>query len=472
MFVITTEAVHQVTKRPQATVAVLAFCGIVVSVMHTVIMPLVPRLPGIFGASPADTIWAVTVTLLAVAVATPSVGRLGDMFGKRRMLLMSLMILIAGSALAATSSSLEQLIVARALQGMATGVIPLGISIMRDALPPERLGPATAVMSASLGVGGALGLPAAAFLAEQADWRVLFWVAAGLGAVAVALVALVLSRSPVSGGRFDVVGALGLSAALTCLLLGISQGAEWGWGSGRTLSLFGGALCLLGVWVPFELRHRYPLVDLRTLARRQVLLTNLASVAFGFAMFSMFLVIPQVLQLPDGGEFGFGQSMLVVGLIMAPSGLVMLATAPVSARVTRARGAKTTLMFAAVIVAVGYLLGAFLLNEIWQIVLMSTLVGAGIGLGYGAMPTLIMRAVDVTETAAANGLNMLMRAVGSAISSAVAGVVLAQMSVSTGGASLPTPTGFQVVLVIGAGAALVALGVAAFLPGPHRGSVR
>ena len=340
--------------RPNLVVVVLALGGIVVSLMQTLVIPLVPELPGLLNADPADTAWVITATLLASAVATPVVGRLGDMYGKRRLLLISLVLLVAGSTVAALSNTLVPMIAGRALQGLAAGVIPLGISIMRDELPAERLGSATALMSASLGVGGALGLPAAAFLAENADWHVLFWTAAGLGVVVTALVLAFVPESNVrTGGRFDLVGAIGLSVALVCLLLAISKGADWGWGSGRTIGLFVVAVVVLLVWGRFELRTRGPLVDLRTTARRQVLLTNVASLVFAFAMFAQSLVLPQLLQLPTVTGYGLGQSMLVTGLVLVPSGLVMMATAPVSARISRVHGPKVTLMCGAVVVALG-----------------------------------------------------------------------------------------------------------------------
>ncbi len=282
--------------RSNTVVVVLAFSGIVVSLMQTLVIPLVPVLPALLGASAADSAWAITTTLLAGAVATPVVGRLGDMYGKRRMLLISLALLVAGSAACGLSNALAPMIVGRAVQGLAAGVIPLGISIMRDELPAERLGSATATMSASLGVGGALGLPAAAFLAERTDWHMLFWTAAGLGVVATALVVAFVPESAVrTGGRFDLVGAAGLSIGLICLLLAISKGAEWGWSVARAGGLLGAGAVVFLLWGWWELSTRQPLVDLRTTARRQVLLTNIASAVFGFAMFAMSLVLPQIL---------------------------------------------------------------------------------------------------------------------------------------------------------------------------------
>ncbi|WP_153037489.1 MFS transporter [Amycolatopsis sp. YIM 10] len=452
-------------RRPNLVVAVLAFGGVTVALMQTVIIPLVPRLPELLGSTPADTAWAITATLLAAAVATPTVGRLGDMYGKRRMLLISLGLLIAGSVLAALSTSLAPLVVARVLQGLASGVIPLGISIMRDELPAERLGSATALMSASLGVGGALGLPLATLLAESVDWHVLFWVAAGLGALATVLVVTVVPESAVrSGGRFDFVGAVGLSIVLLCLLLAVSKGAEWGWGSGLTLGLLGVAAVVLLAWLRWELRTGEPLVDLRTSGRRPVALTNLASAVFGFSMFAMSLVLPQLLQLPAATGHGLGQPMTVVGLVLAPSGLVMMAMAPVSARITRLSGPRTTLITGTLVVALGYGLNFFLMSEIWQLVVMSSLIGCGIGLAYGAMPALIMSAVPVSETAAANSLNTLMRSIGTSVCSAVAGVVLSQLTVPFGPAEVPSLAGFRVVVAIGAGAALAAAFIACFIP--------
>ncbi|PXY30809.1 MFS transporter [Prauserella flavalba] len=452
--------------RPNVVVAVLALSGIVVSLTQTMVIPLVPKLPDLLGASASDTAWAITATLLAAAVATPTVGRLGDMYGKRRMLLFSLGMLAAGSAVVALSDSLAPAVVGRALQGLSAGVIPLGISIMRDELPAERVGSAIALMSGSLGVGGALGLPAAAFLAEHADWHLLFWSSAGLGILGAALVLSFVPESSVrSGGRFDVPGAAGLSVALLCLLLAISKGADWGWGSGLTTGLFGAAVVVLLLWGWWELRTAEPLVDLRTTARRQVLLTNLASVAFGFSMFAMSLVLPQLLQLPEATGYGLGQSMVAVGLVMAPNGLVMMAMAPVSARISRNLGPKVTLMTGAAVVAIGYGLSIVLMSEIWELVFVSSVIGAGIGLAYGAMPALVMAAVPVSETAAANSLNTLMRSIGTSVSSAVAGVVLAHLTVSLGPVSVPAENGFRVVMAIGAAAAVVAFVIAVFLPG-------
>ncbi|MEU0674952.1 MFS transporter [Streptomyces sp. NPDC006172] len=451
--------------RPNAVVAVLALAGIVVSLMQTLVIPIVPELPKLLDAPASDTAWAVTATLLAAAVATPVVGRLGDMIGKRRMLLTSIVLLVAGSVLCAFADSLVPMIVGRAVQGLSAAVVPLGISILRDTVPAGKLAGATAVMSASLGVGGALGLPAAAFIADNWDWHVLFWTSAALGVVALLLVVLLVPESPTrTGGRFDLVGSLGLASGLVALLLAVSKGADWGWTSGATLGLAVAAVVILAAWGRWELRAEQPLVDLRTTARTQVLFTNLASIALGFSMFAMSLVLPQLLQLPEQTGYGLGRSMLTVGLVLAPQGLVMMAMSAVSAGITKAKGPKVTLMIGALIVAAGYALNIALMSEVWHLVLVSCVIGAGIGFTYGAMPALIMSAVDPSQTGAANSLNTLMRSLGTSFAGAIAGVVLAQMTTDFGGYALPSENGFKVVMAIGAGAALVAFLLATFIP--------
>ncbi len=454
-------------------VAVLAFAGIVVALMQTLVIPIIPQLPTLLNASAANTAWVVTATLLAGAVAVPVMGRLGDMFGKRRLLLVGLALLILGSVVGALSDTVLPLIVGRALQGLASGVIPLGISVMRDVLPREKLAGSVALMSASLGVGGALGLPAAALIAEYADWHFLFWTSAALGVVVTVLVVLVVPESTVrAGGSFDFPGAAALSIALVSLLLAISKGSSWGWTSGTTMGMLALSLAAFLFWGWWELRTPLPLVDLRVTMRRQILFTNLSSIAIGFALFAMSLVFPQVLQLPTETGYGLGQSILAAGLVMAPSGIVMMFVAPLSARITTTRGPKTTLMLGAAVIAAGYLIGAVTLGAVWLLVLISLVIGAGIGLAYGAMPALIMGAVPASETGAANSFNTLMRSLGTSFASAVAGVILAQLTVSAGGREIPSEAAFHVTMGVAAGAAVLSLVLAGFIPTLRAASAR
>ncbi|MFE0806404.1 MFS transporter [Streptomyces sp. NPDC058794] len=448
-----------------ATVPVLAFAGIVVAVMQTLLVPVIKDLPRLLDTSPSDATWVLTSTLLSGAVATPIMGRLGDLFGKRRMLIASLSVMVVGALVSAFTDALLPMIVGRTLQGFAMGAIPLGIGLMRDMLPRERLGSAMALMSSSIGVGGGLALPAAALVAQHTDWHALFYGAAGLGVLAIALTLLVVPESPLRAkGSFDLPGALGLSAGLVLFLLPITKGSDWGWSSPTTLGLFAAAAVVLFLWGLMELRVAAPLVDLRTTARREVLLTNLASIMVGVAFYVISLVLPQLLQLPSETGYGLGQSMVVAGLCVAPLGLTMMFTAPVYARLSARYGPRTTLIAGLLIIAVGYGGGLGLMSAAWQTVVTSVLIGAGIGLAYSSLPALITGAVPASETGAANGLNTLMRSIGTSVSSAVIGMVLANTANDVGGVAVPTMHGFRVSFLIATAAVAVGLALAFFLP--------
>jgi MFS family permease len=452
-------------RRAGGVVPVLAFAGITVAVMQTLLIPVIKDLPTLLSTAPTNATWVMTATLLAGAVSTPITGRLGDLFGKRRMLLTSLAVMVVGSLICGFTDDLVIMIVGRALQGFAMGAIPLGIGIMRDELPSEKLGSAMALMSSSLGVGGGLAMPAAAVIAQHADWHALFFASAVLGSLAMLLAVLFIPESSVRApGTFDWPGAIGLSAGLVCLLLPVTKGSDWGWGSATTLGLFGLAIVILLLWGLMELRSAAPLVDLRTTARREVLLTNLVSIMLGFAFYAVTLVLPQLLMLPLSTGHGLGRSMVVAGLCVAPLGLTMMLTAPVYARIAARRGAKVSLILGMVIIGVGYGAGLGLMSAAWQTVVIAVVLGAGIGLAYSSLPALIVGAVDPSETGAANGLNTLMRSIGTSMSSAVVGMVLAHTAVRTGGVALPTMRGFHTSFVIAIGAVLVGLVLAAFLP--------
>ncbi|MEU6405937.1 MFS transporter [Streptomyces sp. NPDC046985] len=448
-----------------AVVPVLAFAGIVVAVMQTLLVPVIKDLPELLGTEPSNATWVLTSTLLSGAVATPIMGRLGDLFGKRRMLMVSLMVMVAGALISAFTSALLPMIVGRSLQGFAMGAIPLGIGLMRDMLPRERLGSAMALMSSSVGVGGGLGLPAAALVAQHTDWHALFYGAAGLGALAIVLTLLFVPESPMRAeGSFDLPGALGLAAGLVLLLLPITKGSDWGWSSGTTLGLFAAAVAVLLLWGLMELRVAAPLVDLRTTARREVLLTNLASIMVGVSFYVVSLVAPQLLQLPTATGYGLGQSMVVAGLCVAPLGLTMMFTAPLYSRLSARYGPKVTLIIGLLVIALGYAGGLELMHAAWQTALTSVILGAGIGLAYSSLPALIVGAVPASETGAANGLNTLMRSIGTSVSSAVVGMVLANTAHHVGGAAIPTMHGFRVSFLLATAAVALGLLLALCLP--------
>ena len=424
--------------RQGAIVAVLAFAGLCSSFMFTLMVPIQSKLPELLSADRQDTAWVVTSTLLAAAVVTPIAGRLGDMYGKRRIVLVLVTVMVIGSAIAALSSDIIGVIFGRTLQGAVAGVVPLGISIMRDVLHKERVDSAIALMSATLGVGGALGLPISALVTERSDWHVLFWIATALGVVEFALILWIVPVSVLrTGGRFDFIGAAGLAVGLVGILLAMSRGNEWGWGSPGVLICGLGGLAVLATWAWFELRIDAPLLDLRVAARPAVLLTNIASVAIGFALFASNVVYPQMLELPVATGTGFGLSLLAASLIVMPAGLVMMVLSPIAGRIASRTGPEPLLILGAVSLMAAYAFTLIFSSEVWHVLVANVLIGAGIGFGYASMPMLIMRSVPQSETGASNGLNALFRSLGTSMAAAVIGAVLATSTMVVDGVPVP-----------------------------------
>lgn len=446
--------------------AILCLSGTVVALQQTMVIPLLPDFPKILGVSADDASWLVTVTLLTSAVATPIVSRLADMFGKRRMMLISMTMIVVGSLVAAIGGNFVALLIGRGLQGFAISMIPVGISIMRDELPKEKVASATALMSATLGIGSALGLPLSGLIFEHLGWPAIFWLSAIVGVLLIIAVAVVVPESSVrTRGKFDFLGAVMLSTALTAILLAISKGARWGWTSELTLLMFVIGIVTLALWFPYELRVTQPMVDLRTSAKRPVLLTNVASILVGFSMYANNLSTTQQLQMPKISGYGFELGVMAAGLCMIPAGLAMVFFAPVSANITKRFGAKITLIVGGTVLALAYIARVFLTGSIALIIISAAVVSIGTAIAYSAMPMLIMRSVPITETASANGLNSLLRSVGTSTSSAVVAAMLTSMVIPSGpGEGLPSIDAFKNIFWLAALAAVAAAAAAAFIP--------
>ncbi|MBZ5739193.1 MFS transporter [Nocardioides mangrovi] len=463
------EDVQQEGASAVLTVVFLCFSGMSVALMQTLVIPIQSELPQLLHTSASNASWVVTSTLLAAAVAMPIAGRLADLFGKQRVLVGSAVLMLAGSLVAALGGGLVSVLAGRTLQGLAMGFIPVGISLMREVVPPAMATTAVAAMSATLGVGGAIGLPLAAWIAQDFDWTVLFWVATGLAAlVLLGCVFIVPHVHDAHPASLDIVGAVGLAVGLVTTLVGVSKGNDWGWASGQTLGCLAGGVVVLLVWGVYELRRTDPLCDLRVTSRRPVLLTNLAAIAVGFGMMAQAIVFPQLLQSPEETGYGLGQTILAAGLWMAPSGLMMLAFAPVASWLMRTFGAKYALALGGAVLGAGYLVSFFLMSAPWQILLAAIVCSAGVGIGYAAMPTLIMDAVPMAEAGSAVGINALMRSLGTTSASAVMAALLTSQTTDLGGMAIPSESAFHLCFLVAAVAAFVGAALALTIPASRR----
>jgi len=443
--------------RARLQLLVVGSAALVVSLSQSLLFPVISTLPSTFDTSASNVTWLITSTLLVGAVSVPIVGRLGDMFGKRLLLLVSVGGLTVGSLLAAVTDDLALLILGRAVQGLGGATIPLGISLLTTLMPPRRTGAAIALVSAMLGVGGALGLPLAGYLTQHAGIHALFWITGVAGAACFAgILGLVPESTARSGGRVDLVGAVLLSSGLVCLLLPLTQGAVWGWQDPRVLALLVGSAALLAVFGWSQTRIGQPLVDLAVLRRRPIVLTNVASVLFGFALFASFVGTASYVEAPEATGYGFGSSLMVGGLVLLPSGLAMLLLSPVAARLIERGGADRTLALGAAVVAIGWMMRILVHESLWQVVVGTTVVGVGTGLGYAAIPSLINEHSPATEIAASNGINALFRTLGGCLAAAVGGSILAADSVILDGLAAPSLAAYRVLFVVCAAAATLA----------------
>lgn len=451
-------------RHPLLILLVAGFSSMCAALMQSLVIPIQPELPAMLSTSASNAAWVITATLLAGGVAMPVSGKLADLKGRKPVLVVSALLLLAGSLICALGDSLLPVLVGRILQGLAMGYIPVAISFVREVMPPHLRNTAVAGISATLGVGGALGLPLAAWIAQSHDWHMLFWVASGLALVMVLTTVLVIPHRPATAsGRLDMIGALGMAIGVVALLVGLSKGNDWGWASPATLGTVIGGLVVLLLWGRYEVSRTNPLVDLRTMARRPILLTNIAALMAGFGMMAQSIVVPQLLQAPEATGYGLGQSMLQAGLWMAPAGLMMLAFTPISSRMLTALGGRTTLATGMLVLSCGYFVAFFLTEAPWQLMLASCVSSAGVGIAYAAMPTLIMENSPASEAGAGVGVNALMRSMGTTVAGAVMAIVLTSVTTTAGGTQLPSATAFKLCFLLGAVAGLGAAVVTLFI---------
>jgi len=451
--------------RARLELFVVGLAALVVSLSQSLLFPVISTLPASLGTSATNVSWLITSTLLVGAVSVPIMGRLGDMFGTRRLLLVSVGGLASGSLLTAVTDDMGLLILGRSIQGLGGATIPLGISLLTTLMPPRRAGSAIALVSAMLGVGGALGLPVAGYVAERAGFHALFWITSAAGFASFAGIVAVVPESPIrAGGRIDLAGAVLLSSGLACLMLPLTQGSVWGWDNPRVGVLLVASAMLLAVFGLSQTLIRQPLVDLAVLSRKPIVLTNLASVLFGFALFASFVGTAAYVEAPVATGYGFGSSLMVGGLVLLPSGLAMLVLSPVAARLTALHGAPQTLALGAAFVAGGWILRLLVHENLWQVVVGTTVVGVGTGIGYAAIPSLINAHTPASEIAASNSLNALFRTLGSSLAAAVGGSILAADTVVLQGFAAPSLTAYRALFVLCAAAATSAAIIVLLIP--------
>jgi MFS family permease len=445
-------------KRSRLLVAGLSVVVLTVAVLQTAVVPVLGIIADQLRASDVGVSWAVTANLLAAIAATPLIGRVADLHSKKVVLLGVLGVVLVGSLLAATTTSLPLLIVGRVLQAASYALYPIGIAILREELPEDRLMSAMAVLSGTLGFGGGSGLVVVGLLMSgDAGYHRVFWLTTGFTAVVIVIAMLVVPRRPRSvTGTIDWIGALGLAAGLSAVLLALTQGQSWGWTSPATMGCAaGGVLGLVGWW-KWEQRANHPLVSTEMLKRRPILLTNLATVFVGVGLYFAFLGLTQFVQIPrEAAGYGFGATVLEASVVfLLPGVFVGFLIALFSGRFIDRYGARPVLVVAAVAGIVGFVFVAFAHSQTWQVIVAGILTNAYISLGYGALPALVVSEVDADETGVATSMNAIARTIGSSTAAALVAVLLSQVAAGT---DVPLESSFLLIFLGGAVTAALAM---------------
>ena len=459
----TTVATARPAVSARVAMGVLCLAGLSFALAQTAIAPALDSMAGSLHRSRGDVTWVLTAYFISAAVLTPVFGRLGDLFGKRPMLVLVLLLFSVGSVMSAVAPSLELVVAGRVVQGAGGGIFPLVFGLVRDVLPRERVPGGLGTISALTGVGAGFGLLLGGAISDSLGYEFVFW----MGALPALLAAFFIRRVvPDNGvrakGSVDLLGALGLAIGLALPLLALSRGSQWGWASSRTitLALIGGVS--LFAFTARSRRVDSPLVNLRLLAQPVVLRTNLATFLVGVVLYVPFLLVPAIVQAPRSTGYGLGWDATRAGLLLVPGCFVAMAAGTLTGRLVRRFGSKMPMAMGAAVAAVGLTSMAFAHSSVTELLLLGPLTALGTSLSFSAMPNLIIEAVAPDQTGESNGVNSVVRIIGAAVGSQITAVLLATLLQK--GTLLPSETALTAAFLMGAGAALAAMVVALWIP--------
>lgn len=455
-------------RRSHLILAVLALAGTTFALLQSVVVPALPDIERALGAGSAGGTWILTANLLATAVLTPVLGRLGDMHGKDRVLSGVMAALGAGTLVCALAPSLPVMLAGRALQGAGGAVFPLAFGIVRDELPRERIAGAVGLVSSLLGIGAGLGLVVSGPIVTALGWRWLFWIPFAVLLASTALAHRCVPASPVrTPARINLASAGLMVAGLSTLLVAVTEAGSWGWTSPRTGALLAAGAAIVAAWVRRELASANPLVDMRMMALRGVWTTNLAAFLLGVGMYASIAVIPALVELPRSSGVGFGGSITAAGLFMLPTAFPQLIVGPLTGRIERRIGSRAQLLAGVTLMLCAYAALAVAHASGPELIAATIALGIGLGLGLGALANLIVASVSQAQTGVATAMNTVMRTLGGAFGAQVAASLILT---SHGADGLPGDGGFT--LAFAACAVALAAGVAATLAIPGRGGAR
>jgi len=439
------------------------------ALLQSLVLPVLPTIQHALHTNQNTVTWVLTAYLLTASIATPIVGRIGDMVGKKRMLVLTLATLALGSVLAALATSIGLMIVARAIQGLGGGVLPLAFGIIRDEAPREKVGSSISIVAALLAVGSGAGIVLAGPLLGILNFHWLFWIPAIVVGGATVAAHFVVPESPSrQPGHVAIAPALLLSGWLVALIVALSEGQLWGWTSMKTLGLILLGLVLAYAWIRVELAAKQPLIDMRMMRRPAVWTTNVVALLFGAGMYAAIGFLPAFLQTPSSAGYGFGASVTASGLFLLPMTITMFIFGMVSAPFAARVGSKIVLLLGSLMSIIPFAIFAFAHHQRWEIYAASALLGAGLGFAFAAMSNLIVESVPSTQVGVASGMNANIRTIGGSIGAAVMSVIVTSSARANG---LPKDSGYRNGFAFLMLAAVLATLACLLIPSPDRSEI-
>ncbi|MBF6620127.1 MAG: MFS transporter [Patulibacter sp.] len=435
------------SSRRAPLLAVLMAATAAYALSQTLVIPALVTLTAETGTDPATASWLITAFLISSAVATPIAGRLGDLYGARRVLVVVLVLFAAGALLAATAQSIGPMIAGRAIAGVSGGAFPLAFAIVRGVLPSSLVPKSLATLSAVFGLGGAIGLPLSGLIVDYtSDVRLVFWI--GLLALPIAAAVLVVvPRATVDRGAsrsIDWLGSLLFAGGLAVTLLAITQSQNWGWGSAPfLLCAVAGPLVLVG-FVAYERRQPNPLVDIALLSRRPMLMTNVVTVLIGLSTFACFVLVPALASAPRSTGYGLGLSVSVAGLLLVPHSLASVVGSQLAGHIGARRGYRVVLTLGVAMITISFAAMTFARHDWLPVMLLLTILGFGVGLSIAALTNIVVAESPESHVGIATGINALVRNVGAATGAAFSALVLSLSLLPSG---LPTDGAYTVAFV-------------------------
>lgn len=459
--------------------AILVFAEIIAAFETSMAVQLLYTPGDFFTTDLSQLVWVITSYSLVAALATGFVGRLGDQFGRRKILVAILLISAVGSVISAVAPTFGVLIAGRALQGVSGAVLPLAIGMVRSTFPAAKVSMGIAVVSTSALIAGAAGLLIGGLFLDYASWHYIFWTAAIAATLAAILVHLGIAREPraslAATGRIDYFGGLLFGAAIASTLYGLTLSKNLGWTAISVLGFVIGGLVALALWIKWELRIQEPMINVRMFGQRKFALGMLATALIAVGPIGTMNILsvtiyrnPSSVMMADGGivdlPIGLGLSATMTGLLGFITAAAAFAISPLVGKISARFGARMGLMIGSLLTIVGLIVVCLAPSSLPVVIGGMVIVIFGTGFLYSGMPTIIVECVLPEQTSTATAVNAVTRTAFQGVAASVVGLMLAFSPIVAGENTFVSLSGFFLVVGVLIATCVLTIVVVFFIP--------